>query len=330
MGRYTEEILKIFRLFNVLPTIHQLTIPDVSEVSISDNIKDLYYFEPTKQFYRYDKTKFVIMSNDDLIDFINDTSGLTETLENKTLTTPVMASFYQDAAKTKLMSVPAVSSDTLATLAAAQTFTNKTLTSPKINENVALTSTATQLNKAGAKAASASRLYNLGTPVVADLDKIVVSANMKVGAYTKAADPDVPRNITVKVITVGTADTMGTIVVVGTNYADEAITETITPVSGATVEGIKAFKTTTSVTGEGWVIDAVEGTADTIEVGVGNELGLPLALSAATQMIFGILGTTITAHNPTIAVVPTICETTIDMSAGTYNGSKAALVFVVD
>ena len=35
---------------------------------------------------------------------------------------------------------------TVATLAGTQTFTNKTLTSPKINENVALTSTATELN----------------------------------------------------------------------------------------------------------------------------------------------------------------------------------------
>ena len=35
---------------------------------------------------------------------------------------------------------------TVATLAGTQTFTNKTLTSPKINENVALTATATELN----------------------------------------------------------------------------------------------------------------------------------------------------------------------------------------
>jgi hypothetical protein len=36
--------------------------------------------------------------------------------------------------------------DTVALLTASQTLTNKTLTSPKINENVALTSTATELN----------------------------------------------------------------------------------------------------------------------------------------------------------------------------------------
>lgn len=57
----------------------------------------------------------------------------TQTLTNKTLTTPVLASFYQDAAKTKLMTTPSTASDTIVTLAATQTLTNKTLTSPTVN-----------------------------------------------------------------------------------------------------------------------------------------------------------------------------------------------------
>jgi len=69
-----------------------------------------------------------------------------QTLTNKTLTTPVVASLYQDAGKTKLMTVPNTASDTLVTLAATQALTNKTLTAPKINENVTLTTTATELN----------------------------------------------------------------------------------------------------------------------------------------------------------------------------------------
>lgn len=52
----------------------------------------------------------------------------TETQTNKTLTTPVIASLYQDAAKTKLMTVPNTASDTLAALAATQTFSNKRIT----------------------------------------------------------------------------------------------------------------------------------------------------------------------------------------------------------
>lgn len=49
-----------------------------------------------------------------------------QTLTTKTLTTPVIASFYQDAGKTKLMTTPNTASDTLAAIAATQTLTNKT------------------------------------------------------------------------------------------------------------------------------------------------------------------------------------------------------------
>lgn len=55
-----------------------------------------------------------------------------ETLTNKTLTTPVIVSFYQDAGKTQLMTVPNTASDTLCAIAATQTLTNKTLTTPVI------------------------------------------------------------------------------------------------------------------------------------------------------------------------------------------------------
>lgn len=50
------------------------------------------------------------------------------TLALKTLTTPVVASFYQDAGKTKLMTTPDTASDTLCAIAATQTLTNKKIT----------------------------------------------------------------------------------------------------------------------------------------------------------------------------------------------------------
>ena len=59
----------------------------------------------------------------------------TQTLDNKTLTAPVIASFYQDAGKTKLMTTPNTASDTLCAIAATQTLTNKTLTAPTINSS---------------------------------------------------------------------------------------------------------------------------------------------------------------------------------------------------
>lgn len=57
-----------------------------------------------------------------------------------TITTPVIASLYQDAAKTKLMTVPAVASDTFALLNATQTLYNKTIDNPTFTGTYTLTS----------------------------------------------------------------------------------------------------------------------------------------------------------------------------------------------
>lgn len=172
----------------------------------------------------------------------------------------------------------------------------------------------------------AGRFYSLGTPVVADDDKIVVSANMKVGTYTIAAQPDVCRNITVTATAVGTADTMGTITVTGTNILGQVMTEVITPVAGSTVAGLKAFKTVTSVVGAGWVIDAVEGTNDTIKVGVGTVIGLPIKILTGDCPL-SILGTAIVVPTVTVGAIE-VC--TIDASSGTYNGTKALYAVVVE
>ena len=51
---------------------------------------------------------------------------LNQTLTNKTLSTPVVSSIYQDAGKTKLLTLPPFT-DTLAIVSTAQTLTNKTL-----------------------------------------------------------------------------------------------------------------------------------------------------------------------------------------------------------
>jgi hypothetical protein len=101
----------------------------------------------------------------------------------------------------------------------------------------------------------------------ADDDLIVTTVDMKVGAYTVAAQPTSPSKIGVKVTTVGNADTMGTIKFVGTDINNAAIEETIIPISGSTVWTTRYFKTVTSATGAGWVVSA-DTSKDTIIIGI--------------------------------------------------------------
>jgi flavin-dependent dehydrogenase len=171
----------------------------------------------------------------------------------------------------------------------------------------------------------AGRLVYLGTPILADDDRIVVSANMKNGTYTKAANPDVPRNITVThtIVATGT-DTLGTITIVGTDIEGLPVSEVITPDAGTTVAGEVIFKTVTSITGAGWVI---AGGNDTIKVGVGTVIGLPFALNTLSKAV-GFLGGTFL--EPTIQYSSNVSTCGIDASAGTYDGSKALYVIVAE
>jgi len=127
----------------------------------------------------------------------------------------------------------------------------------------------TQLEMIGAKVGIAD-LGQYGTkgafPI--DDDKIVTSTNMKASAYTIAAQPTAPCLLSVLATAVGTADTMGTLAVVG-SCGGVAVTETITPVAGTTVYSTKEYDTITSITGAGWVIDAGNGN-DTIKIGVAD------------------------------------------------------------
>lgn len=167
---------------------------------------------------------------------------------------------------------------------------------------------------------------DLGSPAVEDTDWIVASADMKVGAYTLAhTAPDVPRNITVKVTATDAADTMGTVVVVGTNMNGEALTETITPSAGSTVAGTKAFKTVTSVTGAGWVTG---GGADKIEVGFGAKVGLPDKLPSNT-VLAAILDGTREGTAPTVTASSSdLSLNTVDFSTA-WSSSKAAEVYYI-
>lgn len=108
---------------------------------------------------------------------------------------------------------------------------------------------------------------NIAASTAAVANRFVASVNMANGAYTVAnASPawNGGCRITATITGVTGNDTPGTITVVGTDLAGNALTETITLVAGGTATGTKVFRTVTSVTQAGWVIS---GGNDTIVVG---------------------------------------------------------------
>jgi len=94
---------------------------------------------------------------------------------------------------------------------------------------------------------------------------IVAEVDMANGTYTIAHQPDVPRVLTTTITSTSTADTLGTLTVVGTDVLGNAQTEVTTLTTGKMV-WFKAFKTITSLTQAGHTIAAG---ADKIKVGVG-------------------------------------------------------------
>jgi len=110
---------------------------------------------------------------------------------------------------------------------------------------------------------------NIAATTAAVANRIVASADMKVGAYTIAnASPAWQGGALITVTHAqvgGVTDTLGTITVVGTDLGGSTRTEVITPLDGTVVTGTVIFRKVASVTGAGWVINTGN---DTITVGV--------------------------------------------------------------
>jgi hypothetical protein len=119
---------------------------------------------------------------------------------------------------------------------------------------------------------AAFKYTNIAATTAAVANRLVTTANMKVGTYTVANSGAVWQGgflctVTHTVVTV-TGDTLGTITFAGKDLHGQAISDTITPLSGTIATGTKVFKSVATITGAGWVIDAVEGVEDTIVCGV--------------------------------------------------------------
>lgn len=169
-----------------------------------------------------------------------------------------------------------------------------------------------------ASLASAVSVF-MGQPILADADRIVASVDWADGSLTVAAQPDVPRNLTVA-LTDADNSVSGLLTITGLDMNGNTVVETMTPDAaggGKTLTGTKIFASVTSAVISG-TAGAAPGT-DTVVIGVGEVIGLPYDLihSAAISDVY-LGGARVAAP-----VLATGASTTgIDVSAATYDGSK--------
>jgi len=141
------------------------------------------------------------------------------------------------ASITNTMLLPAGASSTLVSLVSTDTLTNKTLTSPKVNENVAVTSTATELNVLDGITAVVGELNAL------DIGSTAVGTAVASKAVILDSDKDYTgfRNITLSgELDAGSLDVSGNADIDGTLEADAitiggtAIASVLSPIAGGT------------------------------------------------------------------------------------------------
>lgn len=163
--------------------------------------------------------------------------------------------------------------------------------------------------------------------VGADVDGIhaALDGAAHVAVKTGIANPAVPRNVTATAG--GTAGSIKAIqvVITGTNYADEEITETLpafTVDTAGTVAGTKAFKTITQID-----IPAHDAASATTSIGWGDIFGLPYLLYADELAIVKLFNKTVDAAT-VVADSADLEKNTFDL-AGTPDGLKDIDIYLI-
>lgn len=170
---------------------------------------------------------------------------------------------------------------------------------------------------------------DLGAPDLADDDRFLESTVMLATAYvldntTLPAD-NPPRNLIVTHVADGNTDTLGDMVVDGTNVDDEVIQETLTISAGSTVVGTKAFKTVSAAISPDWVAD---GNSDLIEIGYSNLLGLSEVRASTDEIFLGTLDGLMRDFDSKAIDADNVESNTVSLAGGTYDGTKEAKVLI--
>lgn len=166
--------------------------------------------------------------------------------------------------------------------------------------------------------------------VAADNDAIIAAfatsasaATVKTNGFT---NPAVPRNVSATAG--GTAGDIKAVQVVieGTNYEGDSITETLpafTVDTAGTVVGSKAFKTITKVT-----VPAMDGNGANVAIGFGDKLGLPYKLAHNTVHLT-FLDNTLEGTAPTVTTdTDEIEKNTIDLNSALNGKVVDAYLYV--
>ncbi len=173
-------------------------------------------------------------------------------------------------------------------------------------------------------------VWTAAMAVVGDTDAVhaaTSSLNSGPTTWTTAiTNPPCARNITAT--SGGTAADIaaGTVVVTGTNLADEEITETLptfTENSGTTVVGNKAFKTVTEI-----VVPDMDGAAASVSIGFGAKLGMPYILDH-DMILFTFFGGVVEATPPTLVIDDDELEKNVVTLNSTLDGSEIQMYMLV-